>query len=246
MISLQEKTIVPRDGFSYYHIHPGRPDSAFTIPNGTGYANAVRKLMAYRAANPWLNLPADEASCAHEIQVFTFARLKATGELGVGYALKFFSADASDDAEVAAYEDEIKKNAQSRSPHSNLRGAAHAVSDYAVGVSTIADWLGSGGVPVDQDVAEKRAKICEVCPLNTAGTWLAQVAATVATAIKNHIAAKHLLKLQVSNEDKLQFCSACHCNLSTKIWTPLQYITDHMKDETKAKLDKSCWITNPV
>lgn len=246
MISLQEKTIVPRDGFSYYHIHPGRPDSAFTIPNGTGYTNAVRKLMAYRAANPWLNLPADEASCRREIEVYTFARLKATGELGVGYALKFFSADASDDAEVAAYEQEIKKNSNRQHRSGHLQAAVGAVGDYGVGIATISDWLGSGGLPVDQDVAEKRAKICEVCPLNTAGTWLAQVAATVATAIKNHIAAKHLLKLQVSNEDKLQFCSACHCNLSTKIWTPLSYITEHMKDETKAKLDSKCWITNPV
>lgn len=246
MISLQEKTVVPRDGFSYYYLPPGHPEAAFTIPNGTGYANAVNKLLAYRRANPWLNLPSDEASVRHELEVYTFARLKSTGELGVGYALKFFAASAEDDAEVAAYEEEIKKNKLPLRLRGHLQGAAGVVGDYAVGISTIADWLGSGGLPVEQAIAEKRAKICEVCPLNTAGTWLAQVAATVSTAIKNHIAAKNLLKLQVSNEDKLQTCSACRCNLSTKIWTPLVYITDHMKDETKAKLDPKCWILNPV
>lgn len=239
MISLQEKTIVPRDGFSYYYLPPGHPEAAFTIPNGTGYTNAVKKLMAYRAANPWLNLPSDEASVRHEIEVFTFARLKATGELGVGYALKFFSADASDDAEVAAYEEEIKKNNKPQPRFGHLQAAVGAVGDFT---AIYRDWLGDGMRAVEQELAEKRSHICETCPQNKSGNWFEQLAATVANAVHLQMEAKNYLKLRVSNEDRLHQCAACKCALATKVFVPLKYITDNTRAETMAKLDPRCWM----
>lgn len=239
MISLQEKTIVPRDGFSYYYLPPGHPEAAFTIPNGTGYTNAVRKLMAYRAANPWLNLPSDEASCAREIQMYTYARLKSTGELGVGYALKFFSASPEDDPEVAVYEAEIKKNKTFKGQPSHLQAVAAVAADFT---AIYRDWLGDGMRAVEQELAEKRSHICETCPQNKSGNWFEQLAATVANAVHLQMEAKNYLKLRVSNEDRLHQCAACKCALATKVFVPLKYITDNTRAETMAKLDPRCWM----
>lgn len=106
MITLYNKTTIPQGGFSYFSAGPvGNPDATFTIAS-VPYDRALELLMAYRSANPWLNLPTDAASCSHELIYFTYARLKAV--LGLKYTLQFFTAESEDDPEIAEREAAVK------------------------------------------------------------------------------------------------------------------------------------------
>lgn len=125
-----------------------------------------------------------------------------------------------------------------------LFGQQHVVGvrNVVAGVGVLIDWLGSGGMPVDQDVAESRAAICATCPKNDGGDWKKYFTKPIADKIKQQLEIKLDMQLKTAVDDRLTVCSACSCPLRLKVFVPRDYILQHTSDEVSAKLDPRCWI----
>ncbi len=131
--------------------------------------------------------------------------------------------------------DDVKKN------HSG--GVAGAGKQLAAGVRILLDWLGSGGKPVDLTLAEKRASICATCPQNNGGDWRKLFTQPIADKIRKQVELKNEMKLVTGQDKALTVCQACACPLQLKVWTPLEHVSKHTDEPTRAKLDPRCWIT---
>ena len=117
-----------------------------------------------------------------------------------------------------------------------------AMTELAAGIVILEEWLGSGGVPVKRELAEKRSKVCESCPLNSHGKWWERSKSLVANSIKIYLKVKHRLDIRVDNEERLFMCSACGCAARLKVHVPLVHIKEHTTQEVIDKLDSNCWI----
>jgi len=105
------------------------------------------------------------------------------------------------------------------------------------------DWLGEGGEPVAQPLAEARATICEFCPENLRDdSWWGMIKHSAAIAFRECLEYRLGRSISVSNEDKLQFCCACGCHTKLKVHVPIQHIRDHTPDAHRQRLPHSCWI----
>jgi hypothetical protein len=111
-----------------------------------------------------------------------------------------------------------------------------------VGVATLKDWLGVGGVPVVQDQAEQRASVCKTCPKNKPGNWWDWISREVAHVILSFRRAKAALNLRVKCEEDLHFCEVCHCDLKTKVWVPMERIAKHTSEKVWSELPSWCWL----
>lgn len=118
------------------------------------------------------------------------------------------------------------------------------VAAVASGFQTLANWLGDGGKPVDQELAEKRAAICADCPQNPpdGGGWLATFTIPAQNLIRRQLQERKELKLSTSLDSKLNLCEACDCPLHLKVHVPLNYILTHIPEAAKERLDPRCWI----
>ena len=119
--------------------------------------------------------------------------------------------------------------------------AAAAIKRAAQGTSVILDWLASGGAPVAQELANKRASICIGCKKNVEGAWY-----TVAPAelIKSTLEARKDLTLVTPSDAALKSCDVCKCLLRLKVWCPLTPIIQHTKPEIMAEFPRHCWIAS--
>lgn len=109
----------------------------------------------------------------------------------------------------------------------------------AQGTGVIIDWLTSGGEPVDQETANRRAEICIQCPKNVKGSWY-----TVGPAelIRETLSARSDLKLETPHDASLKSCDVCKCLMRLKVWTPLHFIQDRTPKEVMAEFPPNCWI----
>lgn len=105
---------------------------------------------------------------------------------------------------------------------------------YAIGATTIMDWLGDGARPVEKELAQSRADICIACPHNKAGYSLATFAATV----KFLMEIKKRERLRVDGEKSLGICEVCGCHIATSIWTPIEHIAQYTDT-----MPEHCWKT---
>lgn len=121
----------------------------------------------------------------------------------------------------------------------------------AEGSKVLRDWLGDDGIPVMPDHAQHRAEACargnygHPCPYNYVPRWwnLVDMAKdAIATAIRYQLEFKHHLNMHVSNEDQIGTCTLCGCNLPLKVWTPIQYMKDHLTPDKIEKYPPEwCW-----
>jgi hypothetical protein len=122
---------------------------------------------------------------------------------------------------------------------SRVVAAAADIKRAAQGTAVVLDWLTSGGAPVTQELATKRASICIQCPKNVPGSWY-----TVAPAelIRETLSARSDLKLETPHDAQLQSCDVCKCLMRLKCWTPLEFILSKTKPEIMAEFPQHCWI----
>lgn len=104
------------------------------------------------------------------------------------------------------------------------------------------DWLGDGGKPVEQELAQARANTCLACPMHEHKAFWELLAAPASTWAKQQIAIKNTVDLKVKREDELHVCSVCWCVLKLKVHVPLKHITSTMPEEEQARLPETCWI----
>jgi len=100
-------------------------------------------------------------------------------------------------------------------------------------------WLGDGGQPVPQTVANTRASICLTCPKNQLMPLWENLTTPVANTLRKQIQLKAQMQLVVPGEDGLHSCKVCGCVNSLAVWCPDQRIR-----ETLHELDgypPHCW-----
>lgn len=103
--------------------------------------------------------------------------------------------------------------------------------------------FGPEGPITDRNLAEQRAAVCAVCPLNQAGDWTALFTVPVSNTIRAVLGAIKGQGLTTTRDEALHVCSACACPMKLKVWCRLPHILNHMPAESKAALDPRCWIT---
>jgi hypothetical protein len=181
---------------------------------------SITEIQKHRMKNPAIcakhNLATDRESIRKELVAFQQAR----GALPRTAPSFFQPARSSLPARVVGVAADIKRAAQ--------------------GTAVVLDWLTSGGEPVTQELADKRAAICVACPKNVEGSWY-----TVAPAqlIKETLEARKDLKLSTPHDARVKSCDVCKCLMRLKVWTPLHFIVDHTKPEIMREFPAHCWIT---
>jgi hypothetical protein len=123
----------------------------------------------------------------------------------------------------------------------------------ASGTAVVIDWLMSGGAPVTQELANKRAAVCAngdhwvdstgtlqtKCRNNVEGAWYTTAPAEL---IKKTLEARQDLKLATPDDAALKSCDVCKCLMRLKVWTPLEFILNKTKPEIMAEFPVHCWI----
>jgi|SRR5450759_244829 hypothetical protein len=129
---------------------------------------------------------------------------------------------------------------QSRSLPERVVAVAHRIRRAAQGTAVVLDWLNSGGAPVAQELANKRAATCIACPKNVDGSWYTQAPAEI---IKAALEARKDLTLATPSDAALKSCDVCRCLNRLKVWCPLPHIVAKTKPEIMAEFPKeNCWI----
>ena len=110
-------------------------------------------------------------------------------------------------------------------------------------LDVLKEWLGDGGKVVDKLTAEKRAQICQACPLNVEPLWWWRFSADpIAKIIQSTLELKNRMDISVSNESHLHMCKACGCAARLKVHVPIEHIIRHTSHDTMTKFDSNCWI----
>jgi len=233
------------NGFKYRQAETG-----WTAPPWSSFETIVRGVMAHRMGNPALarkhKWAMDYETVAYEVDLYNAALCESHGWLDFV---------VSKNSEPPKFQP-----LQSERPGAGFVGA---VKRSVTGIKSVAEWLGSGLKPVAQDVAEKRAYTCAKeprvdqagnpiqdgngniiigCPLNVKGNWLQKLEANAADKVRSLMEVRNDLKLRTSNDSNLGSCAACDCALQLKIWQPMDLIQKNTNQETRTKLDRSCWI----
>ena len=122
-----------------------------------------------------------------------------------------------------------------------VQEAAATIRTAAQGTGVLIDWLTSGGAPVAQELANKRAAICVGCPKNVEGSWFLTTAAEV---IKSTLEARKDLTLATPSDAALKSCDVCKCINRLKVWCPLSHIIEKSRPEILAAFPPNCWVAN--
>lgn len=206
-------------------------ETNFEAPANLSFNGVVDAVVKHRLGNQWLvkkhNWSTDWNSVADEVESFNALRMQGNP--------KFHHFLGADDGGAPGFFHFPRA--------SQLAGAVGAAARKTVaGVSVLLSWTGSGGRVVKQELAQQRAEVCKLCPLNQDGNFWQKIDAELGKQLKLIIGIKNDLKLKVDGEEKLKSCLGCDCWIPTKIWTPISHILSHTPDEIKRSLDSSCWI----
>lgn len=214
---LKNHSTHPPGGFSYY-----QPATGWRLASGLPFTNATQAIQKHHAANPGKGLPTDYEGCAKLLDEFTCARL------------------GNDDEYCDSGEKKTSFAMELPASGPKARGArlVRGLLEKLEAAPVLADWLGDGMEPVEQELADARSSICRRCPLNLEGNWLDRITGGIADLIRDQMSAKNSLALHVDGEDALHTCDACGCDLKLKVWVPLK----HIKAAGEADYHPLCWI----
>lgn len=203
------------------------PSTGWTAPTpiGSTFSQTVDLIIAMRRKNPAItakfNLATNPEVVASELEKYNRKRLGLPEEATPPPFLESHRRSSGAGAAAVAVD--------------AMAGLKRAASGTAV----IVDWLKSGGAPVAQELANKRAAICVTCPKNVAGSWFTTAPAEL---IKETLEARKDLKLETPSDAQLKSCDVCKCLMRLKVWTPLEFILKRTKPEVMAEFPARCWI----
>lgn len=203
-----------------------QPQTGWTNPYAmVGFKVSVEAIVKHRLANRAITakhgLATDPVAVANELKTYTRLRLGIPAPV----APTFFRQSSSRlPARVAAAAADIKRAAQ--------------------GTAVVLDWLGAGGNPVAQDLAERRAAICVGCPKNQPGAWFTE---SPAELIRASVKAWQTMKgsafaFETSQGDKLKSCDVCKCLMKLKVFVDAKHIFAKTGPEIMAEFPPNCWI----
>lgn len=225
-MKLKSRRVFAPGGWRFF-----QPETGWSPDGGLTFEQTVQAIINHRRANPRFNLPTEQQAVENELDLYTCLRIAGDPNWCEGGDLPGPKSPGLSSP----------RQWTGRSAAVVVAGAKALVS----GINILIDWLGSGGVPVDKELAEQRAEICAGCPQNTkegvAMSWFTQPASEL---IRKQLEIRKELTLATAYDDKLGVCAACYCPLKLKTWTPLSHILEHLKPEQSAALDARCWINH--
>lgn len=205
-----------------------QPQTGWTAPTplASTFGQTVAQIIKHRKGNPAITakfqLATDPKKVAWELETFTRKRL------GI-----------PEDAPVPFPGSPSQLPSGSAAAAGDRHSAVWGIKRAAAGTAVVIDWLMSGGKPVVQELANKRAAICAACPKNVPGAWYTTAPAEI---IRATLSARSDLKLETPDDVKLKSCDVCRCLNRLKIWCPLEYIVAHTKPDVLAEFPPNCWI----
>jgi hypothetical protein len=230
MSKLRDKTRQVPNGLKFV-----QPETGFSPQPWSSFDSIVQQVLQHRQNNKWLaekyNWAMTREGVATDVEQYNVRLCEINGWTDFifvgGPPVSFHPARSSklpDGAGVAE------------------GGLKRRISNAAGGLGLFTTWLGSGLKPVDQALAEKRAKICEHCPKNQLGDFWQKLAGVAAAELRTLIAIKADLELKLPNEDKLHSCSCCQCWLPLKCFSHLDHIISNTSALTMSEFPSHCWI----
>lgn len=197
-------------------------------PIASTFDQTVILILQHRKGNPAIvakhNLPITKEAIGWELENFTRARLGVKA-VTVPKTRPPLSLPVSNGGAVAVAADR--------------QTVAYGIKRAAAGTAVVLDWLTSGGAPVVQELANKRAETCVACPMNVAGSWYTVAPAEI---IRATLEARGGEKLETPFDANLKSCNVCKCLNRLKVWCPLPHIIDRTKPEILAEFPPNCWI----
>lgn len=116
------------------------------------------------------------------------------------------------------------------------------IRNDANALALMADWLGDGMAPVEQDVSNQRASVCVSCKENVQPKWWDRFKTAIAETIRAQIEIKQKIEVGTPWDDNLNMCRCCGCCTRLKVHTPIQHIKNHTSEETMNSFPSYCWI----
>ena len=193
------------------------PRTKWTSQAGS-FSVIVDQVIAHRTANSWLQLAIDRPSVENEVDRFNSAICEANG-----------------------WNDYITGGDPPNPPLPPLPWAQR-LANAAAGGEPVVEWLASKEEAVPQELSNKRAAICAVCPVMERGDLLRFFTLPVSNAIRAAYAVKTGWKLETPYDDRLQICGACDCPTKLKVHMPIDRVRQKLKSEQINRLHPSCWI----
>lgn len=194
------------------------------------FTDACDAFAALANANPTKRIPTDRATIENIVDEQNAQRC-----LGINGAENYITVEGG----VA-----VSGTKKALSFPSQVLAVVESLKRIAKGSGGLFEWLGDGGVPVEKELAENRAKICSDCPKNGSEDLTQWFTVPASELIRKQLEKRKDLNLSTTYDDKLGVCSACLCPLKTKVHTPIEYITKHTDNKMKSDLDSRCWILN--
>lgn len=214
------------------HFPPGgfifrQPQTGWEAPRHLSFDATVKEIIRHRINNPQHKLPVDRATVEAELENFTIARLKARP----GW-----------EAYLTDGEPTVPKSLPLRDRAARVvAGAKKYVTNTVAGASLWAKFFGDGE-PVSKDVAERRAAICIACPYHLRGNFAQRFNSVVGRELQAIFGKLKEVNMTTAYDESLTVCDICDCPMRAKVWIPIDRIESDLKEETKAKLPKHCWI----
>jgi hypothetical protein len=225
MIRLKSRTQACVNGFWFRQAQTGWEKQSWD------FESLCQEVAAHRASNPRHNLTTDLNSIRAEVDEYNARRMQSIRGADI-----YITSDGPSPPLAPA-----PQHTRHSWP-SVVGGAKHVVA----GVGILVDWLGSGAMPVLNDIANSRAGTCADCPQNQPGDIFSIFTAPIAEKLRTQLEMRRSLNLSTPVDDKLKICKACHCPLTLKVHVPLQHIKDHLTDDVQADLDPRCWILSEL
>jgi len=105
--------------------------------------------------------------------------------------------------------------------------------DVKAGLATFKNWSLSGFKTVDQAEAERRARICVNCYLNTHVQGCATCHRLALEILPDH---------HTPLDSSLRACAVCKCLNQKKIWFDLQVLRDSSSEDQEKMYPSFCWM----
>lgn len=190
-----------------------------------GFDASVKAIISHRKGNPAITakyqLSTDYTTVANELERYTRLRLGIPDPPSPSF---FQQGSNRLPSRVLAVAADIKKAAQ--------------------GTAVALDWIQSGGDPVPQDLAERRAEVCASCPRNVPGSWYTEAPAELLkAAIKGWQTLKGSnFSFETKQGDRVKSCDVCKCLMRLKVFCPLPHVLSRTPPEILAEFPPNCWI----
>jgi hypothetical protein len=235
MIRLKDRKKPGPNGFMLHEKRTGWQSWIVDPVSQWDFFLLCRRYQEHAKANPGLALPTDMQTIEQMVDLANALRYAR-----IPNAEEFYERTTPFPKRMAPQQ-ALSPQVQAGGFFQNVVGHA---KNLEAGRRTLSEWWGAGGVPVAQELADGRGSICAVCPENDGAGLLAKFTVEAAAKIQANIEELNNQKLVTIHDAELEghVCKACDCPLRLKVWTPLKHIVQHMPGETKAKLDRGCWI----